>query len=172
MNYVVLIETSEEKRESWYYFLQYEGNKDNLRHLERQLNSVEWKLLPGLCSFQLDVDFLVSETTARQMSKLKMNFIPHQKLNGKLKKIYFDIDNNVDGNVTKMGKIYDTLKFGRIAKFFKNDDYTEDGDDEEDDDEEDDITHTDYESISSSDSEGHDAPSPEILQQLKDFLTT
>lgn len=170
MNYVVLIETSEEKRESWYYFLQYDGNKDNLRHLERQLNSVEWKLLPGLCTFQLDVDFLVSEGTARQMSKLKMNFIPHQKLNGKLKKIYFDIDNNVDGNVTKMGKIYDTLKFGRIAKFFS---YTGDGGDfDDEDDEEDDITHTDYESISSSDSEGHDAPSPEILQQLKDFLTT
>ena len=168
MNYVILIETSEEKKETWYYFIQLEGNKENLRHLEQQLNSVDWRLLHGLCTYQLDVDFVVSETTARQMCKLKMNYIGHQKFNGKLNKIFFDI-NNTDGNVTKMGKIYDTLKFGRIAKFFRNKD---DEEEEEGEDDEEDVTHTDYESISSSDSEGHDAPSPEILQQLKDFFTT
>lgn len=166
-HYAILIETSDEKRESWYSFIRYDGNEDNLHALEKQFKSVDWVLLPNTSSFQLHLDYLVSEETARQMSKLKMNFIPHRRYDGYLKKINFGIDNNCDGNVTKIGKIHDTLKFGRIATFINNeDDLDYDSDEEE-------MIDTDYESISSADSDDNsDAPSSEVLQQLKDFLTS
>ena len=167
--YAILIETSDEKKESWYSFIRYDGNEDNLRHLQKQLHSIQWSLLPNLCTYQLHLDNLVSEQTARQMCKIKMHYLPHKKFDGRLKKIYFDIDNNSDGNVTKMGKIYDSLKFGRISRFFSDGGDTSDADDEYDGDE---MIHTDYESISSSDSDISDAPSSEVLQQLKDFLLT
>ena len=48
MNYVILIETSEEKKETWYYFIQLEGNKENLTYLEQQLNSVDWTMSGSL----------------------------------------------------------------------------------------------------------------------------
>ena len=41
-NYVVLMETSGEECESWYYCLRYEGNEDNLKVLSEQLESVDW----------------------------------------------------------------------------------------------------------------------------------
>lgn len=168
-HYAILIETSDEKRESWYSFIRVDGNEDNLYHLKKQLGSVEWVLLPSLSSFQLHMDYLVSEETARQMSKLKMNFIPHRRFDGYLRKINFGFNNNTDGNVTKIGKIHDTLKFGRIATFIGNGDG--DNDDSDYDSDEEEVIDTDFESISSADSVCSDEPSSEVLQQLKDFLT-
>jgi hypothetical protein len=175
--YAVLIETSEEKRESWYYFIKYRGNEANLKHLYKQLDSIYWKLLPELCSFQLFTDILVSERTAVEMCQLKLNYLCHQKFDGKLKKIYFDFEEN-DGNVTKMGKVFDVLKYGRISQFFGEESSRSDGEEEEEEDEdyveeeeEDSRVHTDYDSISESDSEtGENAPSQEMLHQLKDLL--
>lgn len=166
-HYATFIETSDEKRESWYSFIRYDGNEDSLHYLKKQLDCIEWSLLPNLSSFQLHLDHLVSGETARQMSKLKMNFIPHRRFDGYLRKINFGFDNHTDGNVTKMGKIYDLLKFGRIASFIGSED-----DDDYDDTDGSDMIDTDYESISSAESEDSDAPSPELLQELKDFLTT
>lgn len=168
--YAILIETSDEKRESWYSFIRYDGNEDNLHHLEKQLNSVDWLLLPKLSLFQLHLDYLVSEETARQMSKLKLNTIPHKRYDGHLRKINFGFDNSADGNVTKIGKIYDTLKFGRIASYIGNGDGGGNDDDDYESDGEEDVIDTDFESISSSDTELSDEPSTELLQQLKDFL--
>lgn len=175
--YAVLIETSEEKRESWYYFIKYRGNEANLKHLFKQLDSIYWKLLPELCSFELHMDTLVSERTAVEMCQLKMNYLCHQKFDGKLKKIYFDFEEQ-DGNVTKMGKVFDILKFGRISQFFgeeessRSDEEEEEEEDyvEEEEEEEDSRVHTDYDSISESDSENNNTPSQEMLQQLKDLL--
>jgi hypothetical protein len=167
-HYATFIETSDEKRESWYSFIRYDGNEDNLHHLQKQLESVEWLLLPNLSSFQLHLDPLVSGETARQMTKLKMNFIPHRRFDGYLRKINFGFDKNSDGNVTKLGKIHDTLKYGRIASFMGGDNDARDDYDDSDES----IIDTDYESISSAESEDSNAPSSEVLQQLKDFLLT
>lgn len=177
--YAVFIETSEEKRGMWYYFIKYDGNEANLNHLYKQLESIHWTLLPGLCSFQLHIDHLVSEETAFQMCQLKNQFLSHKKLDGKLKKIYFDFDEH-DGNVTKMGKVYDVLKFGRISDYFVKYSLSDlnlclsssssgEGDGEEDDEEEEEDTETD--SISNSESEEEtEEISPELLQDLKKQL--
>ena len=196
-SYAVLCETSEEKRESWYYFIKYNGNEGPLNHLYEQLESINWKLLPDLSLFNLDLNNLVSEQTASHMCRLKLNtFFPHKKFSGKLRKIHLNFDEK-DGNVTRMGKVYDALKFGGISNYFtkyllndvtlspsssetskyKDDRFESEGEDEgEEDEEEDEVSdghiHTDDDSISSSDSENSDAPSSEMLQQLKDFLIT
>ena len=170
--YAVFIETSEEKREMWYYFIKYDGNEANLNHLYKQLESIHWVLLPGLCSFQLHLDHLVSEETAFQMCKVKNQFLSHKKLDGKLKKIYFDFDEH-DGNVTKMGKVYDVLKFGRISDYFVKYSLSDlnlclssSSGEEENDEEED----TETDSISNSENEETEEISPELLQDLKKQL--
>ena len=177
--YAVFIETSEEKREMWYYFIKYDGNEANLNHLYKQLESIHWVLLPGLSSFQLHLDHLVSEETAFQMCQLKNQFLSHKKLDGKLKKIYFDFEDH-DGNVTKMGKVYDVLKFGRLSDYFVKYSLSdlnlclssssgEDEDEDEDEDDEEEDTETD--SISNSESEEEtEEISPELLQDLKKQL--
>lgn len=174
-HYATFIETSDEKRESWYSFIRYDGNEDNLHYLQKQLDSIEWVPIPNLSSFQLHLDPLVSGETARQMSKLKMNVIPHRRFDGYLRKINFGFDTNTDGNVTKIGKIFDTLKYGRIASYLgsgsRNDDNDDDDNEYDDSDDDSDVIDTDFESISSVESEDSDVPSSEVLQQLKDFLT-
>jgi len=179
--YAVFIETSEEKRDMWYYFIKYDGNEANLNHLYKQLESIHWTLLPGLCSFQLHLDHLVSEETAFQMCQVKNQFLSHKKLDGKLKKIYFDFDEH-DGNVTKMGKVYDVLKFGRISDYCVKYSLSDlnlclsssssgEGDGEEDDDEEEREEDTETDSISNSESEEEmEEISPELLQDLKKQL--
>lgn len=170
--YAVFIETSEEKREMWYYFIKYDGNEANLNHLYKQLESIHWVLLPGLCSFQLHLDHLVSEETAFQMCRLKNQFLSHKKLDGKLKKIYFDFEDH-DGNVTKMGKVYDVLKFGRLSDYFikyslsdLNLSLSSSSSGEEEEGEED----TETDSISNSEDEETEEISPELLQDLKKQL--
>ena len=171
MSYAILVETSEEWKETWYSFISFKNNKDNLYHLQKQLNSIEWKLLPQLSVFQLYLDPLVSAQTASEMSEVKIHqFLSHKKFDSNMKKIYFDIDDDNDGNVTKMGKVFDTLKFGRISKFFNLDecDYEENTNYKSTNDDYDEH-HTDYDSITSSDSD--DIPS-EFIEELKRILKT
>ena len=173
MSYAILVETSHEWRETWYSFINFKNNKENLYHLNKQLKSIDWKLIPHLATFQLHLDPLVSSETASEMCQLTINqFLSHQKFDGKMKKIYFDINDDNDGNVTKMGKVYDILKFGRISKFFSDREEEEDGEEEEDDyyrtTTTNDDHHTDYDSITSSDSEDH--LTTEVIERLKKSL--
>ena len=41
--YAVLLETNEEEMESWYYFIKYNGNEENLNHLNEQLKKIDKK---------------------------------------------------------------------------------------------------------------------------------
>lgn len=176
MSYAILVETSHEWRETWYNFISYNNNKENLHHLSKQLKSIDWKLIPHLATFQLHLDPLVSSETASEMCQLTINqFLPHQKFDGKMKKIYFDINEDNDGDVTKMGKVYDTLKYGRISKFFSGSGEEDKEEEEEDDDYYKTTTttinddhHTDYDSITSSDSE--DLMTTELIERLKKSL--
>ena len=54
-NYVVLMETSGEEFESWYYFIKVKGNEENLDHLQRQLEDIEWYILDEYNTFDLDL---------------------------------------------------------------------------------------------------------------------
>ena len=86
--YVALMETNGKECESWYYFIKYEGNEKALKHLENQLNKVEWYVVDDLSVFDLDLEHFVSASTAKEMTKLELNsYSFHRKFDGVLREI-------------------------------------------------------------------------------------
>jgi hypothetical protein len=119
------METSGEEHESWYYFIKYEGNEENLKHLQEQLETVEWYIIDDLSTFDLELDFLVSAQTAKEMTKVDMNYVSfHKKFDGVLKKIDLDFKKK-DGNETKICKTFDILGYGKIEDFIDDEDLDE-----------------------------------------------
>ena len=162
--YAVLMETSGEEQESWYYFIKVEGNEENLKHLSEQLESVEWYLLDDLSEFQLDMEYFVSAQTAKEMTKIDLNYVSfHHKFDGVLQKIDLGFRKK-DGNSTKISKTFDVLGFGQIENFIDDEDLDEEDlvtDFEDDDD-------TDNESLSESDKESDASDkTPKIVTQKK-----
>ena len=93
--YAILMETSGKENESWYNFIRFEGNEDNLIYLEKQLSRVEPVILEELSMFTLEINHLVSEQTAREMCTVDLNAgMFHRKFDGTLKKIRFDFCSN------------------------------------------------------------------------------
>jgi hypothetical protein len=149
-DYAVLMETSGEEMESWYYFIRVEGNEENLKHLQDQLEDVEWYILDDLSTFDLDLEHYVSAQTAKEMTNVELNHCSfHRKFDGKLQKIDFGFVKK-DKNKKKIRKVNDVLGYGLIEEFIDDEDINPedliDGSGSESDD-------TDNESISSSDSE-------------------
>ncbi len=115
--YAILMETNGEESESWYNFIRYEGNEDALEHLQKQLEKVDFYILDDMSTFDLELEHLVSEDTARQMCMVDLNaFMFHRKFNGKLQKIDFGFSRK-DDNEDRIEKVHDTLGFGDIDKF-------------------------------------------------------
>jgi len=120
--YAILMETSGEEFESWYSFIRYQGNEEALEHLQNQLKKVDWEIIDDISTFDLEMDYLVSERTAKEMSKVDLNpYSFHRKFDGKLKKIDLRID-GVRSNTKKMSRIFDTLGYGGIEKFIDGED--------------------------------------------------
>ena len=144
--YAIFMETNDEEFEQWYYFIKVEGNEENLEYLHKQLEKIDWEIMEDLSAFELDMDYFVSAQTAKEMSKVSLNYYSdHRKFDGRLKKIDFDFRKK-DGNETKICKVFDTLGYGKIEDYVSDEDI----------DEEDlcsDSDSTDEESISSSSSE-------------------
>lgn len=149
--YAILMETSGEENESWMYFIRVDGNEENLRDLEIELNKVDWYILDDLSTFDLDMTTFVSAQTAKEMTKVDLNHTSfHRKFDGVLKKINFGFKKK-DNNESKISKVFDILGYGQIENFIDDEDLDEedlisdndeddddDEDDEEDDDEDDD----------------------------------
>jgi len=107
--YVVLMETSGEECESWYYCIKYDGNEKNLEYLHKQLESIDWYILDDLSTFDLDLDHFISEKTAKELTKLELNhYFHHRKFDGVLDKIELNLRNK-DENEKKMVKVFDIL---------------------------------------------------------------
>jgi len=144
--YAILMETNDEEFEQWYYFIKVDGNEENLDYLNKQLEKIDWEIMEDLSTFELDMDYLVSAQTAKEMSKVSLNYYSdHRKFDGRLKKIDFEFRKK-DGNETKICKVFDTLGYGKIEEYISDEDI----------DEEDlcsDSDSTDEESVSSSSSE-------------------
>lgn len=160
-DYVILMETSGDECESWYYFIRVEGNEENLQHLQKQLDKVEWVIEEDLNTFDLDMEHYVSAQTAKEMSKVDLNANSfHRKFDGKLKRIDFDFHKK-DKNYRKIEKVNELLYWGAIENFI----------DDEDIDEEDLVTcsdeNTDNESFSS-DEDNEDRRPPSI--RMKELL--
>lgn len=146
-DYAVLMETSGEEMESWMYFIKVEGNEENLKFLQDQLEKVDWYILDDMSTFDLDLEHYVSAQTAKEMTKVELNHCSfHRKFDGKLKIIDFEFEKR-DKNKKKIRKVFDILGYGLIENFI----------DDEDIDPEDLVTDSDEdtedESVSSSDSD-------------------
>lgn len=151
-DYAVLMETSGEEFESWYYFIKVQGNEENLKYLQDQLELVEWYILDDLSTFDLDLEHYVSAQTAKEMTKLDLNHTSfHRKFDGVLKKIDLGFTKK-DKNKKKIRKTNEILGYGAIEDFIDDEDIDEDdlrSGSESDSDSDD----TDNESLSSSDSD-------------------
>jgi hypothetical protein len=142
-DYVILMETNDRECESWYYFIRKEGNEDALKHLEEQLNKVQWSMEDDLSIFDIDLEHTVSAKTAKEMSKVELNsFSFHRKFDGKLKTIDLGFKKK-DKNKRMMEKAFDVLGYGQIEDYI----------DDEDIDAEDLVTDNDSESESDSESD-------------------
>lgn len=123
--YVVLMETSGEECESWYYCIRYEGNEKNLKHLHDQLESVKWYILDDLSTFDLDMEHFISEKTAKELTKLELNHHSfHRKFNGILDKVELNLRKK-DKTEKKMVKVFDILGYGQIEDYIDNEDLDE-----------------------------------------------
>lgn len=122
--YCVLMETSEEHSESWYYFLKYDGNENALNHLQKQLESIKNinDRYDDVNVFDLELDNLVSEQTAKEMSRLDLNsFTSHRKFDGTLKKIDFRFKPK-NSDEQKINKIFEMIGLGKIEDFIDKED--------------------------------------------------
>ena len=124
--YVVLMETSGEECESWYYCIRYRGNEENLHHLQKQLETVDWYILDDLSTFDLDLEHFISEKTAKELTKLELNHHSfHRKFDGVLDRIELNLRKN-DKNEKKMVKVFDTLGYGQIEDYIDGEDLDDD----------------------------------------------
>lgn len=176
VKYCVLMETSEEHSESWYYFLKFNGNEDNLTHLKNQLESIKdiSDRYEDVNVFDIDLDNLVSEQTAKEMSRLDLNaFTSHRKFDGTLKKIDFGFKNkNTDEQ--KLNKIFNKIGLGKIENYIDKedldpDDIIEREDDEDDEDEEDDDDSSHEEGGSESDEKENKPSRNTINDKLRKY---
>jgi len=123
--YAVLMETSGEECESWYYCILYNGNEENLLYLQSQIEPVKWRVDDGLSTFDLDLDHLISETTAKELTKLELNHcFFHRKFDGVLQKIDLGFKSG-DKNKRKIKKAFEILGYGRIEDFIDGEDIDE-----------------------------------------------
>lgn len=150
--YVTLMETSEEEFESWIYFIKLDGNEENLLHLKNQLDQVDWKIYEGLSTFDIDMDHPVSESTAKEMTKVELNVYFHRKFDGKLQRINLGFKKD-DSNKKKIKRTFARLGYGQIDEYVSDEDRSDDEDlVEEGDDERDSDNHDpDAYSVSSTD---------------------
>ena len=158
--YVTLMETSGEENESWIFFIRLDGNEENIKHLQSQLEQVEWYIIDDLSTFDFDVEHPVSAQTAKEMTKVDLNHTSfHRKFDGVLQKIDLGYTKK-DGNDTKICKTFDILGYGQIENFI----------DDEDLDEEDlasDDGSSDTSSGSSSESSEEESKVEEIVEEIK-----
>jgi hypothetical protein len=161
--YATFMETNEEEQESWYTFIRYQGNEANLKHLEEQINTVEWALEPeeGLSALTLELGYLVSENTAKEMTKVDLNSqMFHRKFDGIMKRVDLNFKSLKNESKRKREKINDKNmeKALDVVGYGSIDDYLTDEDvDEEDlvtsDENEDENENEDVESGNTTDSD-------------------
>lgn len=146
--FAILMETNGDEFESWYNFIRYDGNEEALQHLQKQLEKVDFYVIDDMSTFDLDLDHLVSEDTAREMCTVDLNsFMFHRKFNGKLKKIDFGFSRK-DENEDRIEKVHEKIGFGDIDKYVDGEEEFKDDNDSS--------SHNSYDSNSDSNSDNSD----------------
>lgn len=120
--YIVLQETNGVELESWMYFIKYEGNEENIKHLEDELKKVDWYIEEDYSSFDIDTKHRLSEKTAKEMTLIDVNHTTfHRKFDGTLQKVNFRLKDS-DSNRKKIKKVNKLLSYGGIDKFIDKED--------------------------------------------------
>ena len=139
--YAVLMETNGEECESWLYFIKHDGNEDKLQHLLKQLEQIEMYIIDDLSTFDLDLEHLVSEQTAKDMTKVELNSVSfHRKFDGVMKTVNLGLKRK-DSNEKRIRRAHKALGFGNIDEHIEDEDIdtedqiTERSESEHDDDE-------------------------------------
>jgi hypothetical protein len=170
--YALLQEFSSDQSECWLCFIRVEGNEENLKFLQEQLESIEWYASEEWSCFDIDLDNYVSATTAKEMTLVDLNSQSfHRKFDGVLKMIDFKFKKKMS-NTTKMSIVNDKLGMGGIEKFIDDEDvnpedlvtdseYSDDSDSEEDESSDDEKSENDDES---------DDDEPEEVKNKKEEL--
>lgn len=119
MKFAILSEKNGKECETWYYFIQYDGNELVLKDLEEQLKTVDLYISGDNSEFQLDLDNLVSETTVNEFLKINTvnSYMIGDKIIGTLKPIDLKIKSN---NEKDMWKVNKKLCYGQIQKYLVN----------------------------------------------------
>lgn len=135
--YATLMETNDEEKESWYYFINYDKNKEALEHLKDQLDTVDFYIIDDMSTFDIDLDHLLDATAAKQMSKIEVNSVMfHRKYDGKMEKINFKFKRG-DDDEDRIYKCNEILGRGGIEDYVSDEDIdpedkiSEDSDDSE-----------------------------------------
>lgn len=149
-HYAILMETSGQECESWMNFIRYEGNEEALHFMQSQFEKIRFILIDDLSTFDLDLDHLVSEQTAREMCSVDLNaYMFHRKFDGHMQMIDFRFSRK-DRNEDRIVKVHEMIGLGNIDQYVDGEDPCEDGYElysNEDDDEDDDETQIDEESV-------------------------
>ncbi len=120
--YAVLMETNGEECESWLYFIKHDGNEDKLQHLLKQLEQIEMYIIDDLSTFDLDLEHLVSEQTAKDMTKIELNSVSfHRKFDGVMKTVNLGLKRK-DSNEKRIRRAHKALGFGNIDEYIEDED--------------------------------------------------
>ena len=120
--FATLVETSGEEMEQWYYFIKYNDNEKALKYLNDQLTKVEMYIVDDLSTFELDLENLVSEQTAKEMIMLDINsYTDHRKFDGELSYIDFKLKKK-DDNEDMLEKIHNKIAYGDLEKYIDKED--------------------------------------------------
>jgi len=117
ITFATLMETSGDECESWYYFLRWEGNEEVLKHLSSQLEQIEMYIEDQLSTFDLDIQHLVSDRTASEMTSLELNSVTfHRKFKGKMTAINIGL-RRADSNERRLSRVNQKLGLQKIADY-------------------------------------------------------
>jgi hypothetical protein len=123
--YAILMETNGKECESWMYFIKYNGNEDALKDLQKQLEKVDFYVLDDLSTFDLEIDYLVSEQTAKDMINVDLNHYSfHRKFDGKMKKIDLGLKSKYNTE-KKIVKCFEKIGIGKIDEYVSDEDIDE-----------------------------------------------
>ena len=122
MEYVVFCESNLEFLESWYTFIKKKGNEIPLLHLQKQLQDIDWNADCNAGHFTLDLENVVSASTAHQMIHVDLgNKYFHSKFDGDMNQIDLGIKKK-DSSRKKIKKAHFILGKYRIRNFLSMED--------------------------------------------------
>ena len=124
MNFIIFKENNTKENESFIFFLQYDGNEEQLNKLNNIISKTDFDNLHGgdYSSFEIDIKTMISENSVNQLTKVNLGCFSRLFTkcvgNFKLSSELFE-----DLNESEMALKLDTLFYGcKITEYFSSND--------------------------------------------------